>query len=202
MAKRLFDLLAAAAGLIVLAPVLGLVALLVRLDTPGPVFYRAERVGRGGAPFGMYKFRTMVVGADRLGPLLTRGRDPRVTRVGRILRHWKLDELPQLLNVLCGEMSVVGPRPESACYVARYSPEQRRVLQVRPGITGLAQVRFRHEEALLQGCKNLEEAYIAEILPRKLTLDLQYVDKQSLGLDIGLIAKTLACLVERDGQSR
>ena len=121
--------------------------------------------------------------------------------MGRFLRKWKLDELPQLLNVLRGEMSLVGPRPEAPCYVEHYTPEQRCVLQVKPGITGLTQVRFRHEESLLQRCGNVEEEYIREIMPHKLALDLQYVESQTLLLDLKLIARTLMCLFETDGMA-
>ena len=198
MAKRLFDLVVAYVGLILLTPVFLIVALLIMLDSRGPILYRGQRIGKDGAPFKMFKFRTMVANADRMGSALTRGRDPRVTRVGRILRKWKIDEFPQLLNVLRGEMSVVGPRPESPCYVEHYTPEQRRVLQVKPGITGLTQVRFRHEETLLQRCKNLEEEYVVTIMPRKLALDLQYVETQSFGLDMRLIAQTCLCLFRTD----
>lgn len=197
MAKRCFDLIAAAAGLIVLAPLLLLAGLLIKLDSPGPILYRGERVGKDGRPFPMYKLRTMVVGADTRGPLLTQGQDARVTRLGRVLRKWKLDELPQLWNVLRGEMSLVGPRPECAIYVTHYSPEQRRVLSVQPGITGPAQIRFRHEETLLERCVNLEEEYLASILPQKLALDLTYVQRHTLLGDLRLILETAACLFAR-----
>ena len=198
MAKRLFDLVLAATSLAVLSPLLLVVSLLIKLDSRGAVLYRAKRVGQGGRRFAMWKFRTMVRHADRLGPALTAGRDPRVTRVGRILRRWKLDEIPQLLNVLRGEMSIVGPRPEAPCYVARYTAEQRRVLEAKPGITGPTQIRFRHEEALLQSCADLEGEYVREIMPRKLALDLEYIDNRSLLLDLGLCVRTALALFERD----
>ena len=150
MVKRLFDVIVATAGLIVLGPLLLVLGLLIKLDSPGPIIYRGERVGKDGIVFRMYKLRTMVWGADALGPKLTCGQDPRITRLGRALRKWKIDEVPQLLNVIGGDMSIVGPRPESCAYVRYYSMDQRRVLCVRPGITGPAQVRFRHEETLLQ----------------------------------------------------
>ena len=175
MPKRLLDLILAFSSLILLSPLLLIVSLLIKLDSQGPVIYRAERIGQGGKGFGMLKFRTMVLNADRMGPALTRRQDPRITRVGRILRQWKADEMPQLLNVLRGEMSIVGPRPEAPCYVEHYTPEQRRVLQAKPGITGLTQIRFRHEETLLQNCAKLEEEYIREIMPQKLALDLEYM---------------------------
>jgi len=194
MVKRLFDLLFALVGLIVLAPLWLMVGLLIKLDSPGPVFYKGERIGKDGVPFRMYKLRTMVANADRMGSALTHSSDPRVTRVGRILRNWKIDEFPQLLNILRGEMSVVGPRPESPCYVKYYTPGQRRVLQVKPGMTGLTQVLFRHEEDLLNRCANLEEDYVERIMPQKLALDLQYIENQSLSLDVRLIMQTFLCL--------
>jgi len=198
MAKRILDITVALVGLILLSPLLLIVALAVALDSRGPVFYRGQRIGRGGAPFGMLKFRTMCLHADRMGSALTRGRDPRVTRVGCFLRHWKLDEIPQLLNVLRGEMSLVGPRPEAPCYVAHYTPQQRRVLEVRPGITGATQIAYRREEALLQRCTNLEEEYITRIMPQKLAMDLQYIEQRSFWLDIRLLARTFVALFEGD----
>jgi lipopolysaccharide/colanic/teichoic acid biosynthesis glycosyltransferase len=198
MAKRLFDIAVASIALILLSPLLLIVGLAVALDSPGPVFYRGQRIGKGGAPFGMLKFRTMCLHADRMGSALTRGRDPRVTRVGVVLRKWKLDEAPQFLNVLRGEMSLVGPRPEAPCYVEHYTPEQRRVLEVRPGITGATQIAYRHEETLLQNCTNLEEEYITRIMPQKLAMDLQYVEQRSLWLDIKLIVRTLLAVFEED----
>ena len=197
MAKRLFDFVVALAGLIALGPILALLALAVKFDSPGPAFYVGRRIGRDGVPFGMYKLRTMAEHADRMGSAVTRGQDPRVTRVGRLLRRCKLDELPQLANVLRGEMSLVGPRPEAPCYVAYYTPEQRRVLCVRPGITGLAQIRFRNEEALLQGCDDLETEYVTKVMPLKLSLDLEYIRRRSFWLDLSLIWRTAACLCAR-----
>jgi len=198
MVKRLFDLVVAVLGLVLLAPLLLMVSLLIRLDSPGPVFYKGERIGKGGQPFRMYKFRSMVTNADRMGPALTHSGDPRITRVGRILRKWKIDEFPQLLNILRGEMSVVGPRPESPGYLRHYTPEQRRVLQVKPGMTGLTQVRYRHEETLLGRCTSPEEDYIKKIMPQKLALDLEYLENQSLFLDIVLIMQTFLCLFQSD----
>ena len=179
MVKRSIDLVVATIGLIILAPVLPIVAILIKLDSPGSVFYGGERTGKNGVPFKMYKLRTMVTHADRMGAAVTQGLDPRVTQVGRILRRYKIDELPQLINVLCGEMSLVGPRPESPCYVKHYTAEQRQVLRVKPGITGPTQLKFRHEETLLQGCTNLEEEYVQRIMPQKLALDLEYIRQGS-----------------------
>ena len=197
MAKRLFDFVVALAGLIALGPVMALLALAVKLDSPGPAFYKGRRIGRDGVPFGMYKLRTMAHHADRMGSAVTRGQDPRVTRVGRLLRKSKLDELPQLANVLRGEMSLVGPRPEAPCYVAYYTPQQREALRVRPGITGLAQIHFRNEEALLQGCDDLEREYVTKVMPLKLSFDLEYIRRRSFWLDLRLIWRTAACLCAR-----
>jgi lipopolysaccharide/colanic/teichoic acid biosynthesis glycosyltransferase len=198
MVKRLLDFIFASVGLVVFAPLFVIVGFLIKLDSPGPIFYRGNRTGKNGEPFKMYKFRTMVANADQMGSALTRSEDPRITWVGRILRKWKIDELPQLLNILRGEMSVVGPRPESPDYVAHYTVEQRQVLQVKPGMTGPTQVRFRHEETLLSQCTNLEEDYIEKIMPQKLAIDLEYIENQSLVLDMKLIIQTLLCLFKPD----
>lgn len=198
MVKRCLDLLVALVGLCLLSPLLLVVGALIKLDSPGPVFYKGDRIGKDGVRFKMFKFRTMVVKADRMGSALTHGGDPRVTRLGRILRMWKIDEIPQLINVVRGEMSIVGPRPESPGYVAYYTPSQRQVLQVKPGITGLTQVQYRHEEILLSRYTNREEVYIGTIMPQKLALDLEYITQQSLALDLRLIGQTLLALFETD----
>ncbi len=192
--KRLLDLGLSLVGLTMLGPLFGMVALAVVLDSPGPVFYRGNRIGKDGVPFRILKFRTMVTHADRVGPALTSGGDPRVTRVGRIMRKLKIDELPQLVNVLRGEMSLVGPRPESPGYVALYTPQQKQVLRVKPGITGLTQIRFRNEEALLQRYTDVETAYVETIMPYKLSLDIEYIAQRSFSLDIRLLAQTVSCL--------
>jgi len=194
MLKRGFDLLASGIGLIVLSPFLALVAIAVRLDSPGPIFYRAKRIGRYGEEFYVYKFRTMVANADRKGPGITVANDRRVTRVGRILRRTKFDEFPQLFNVLRGDMSLVGPRPEDPRYVAYYTPEQRAVFAVRPGITSLASVQFRHEEETLVG-PDWERKYIELLMPAKLAIDLEYARKACLYQDIILIIKTILWLI-------
>lgn len=190
---RLIDVLAAAAGLLILSPLLLALALWVKLSSPGPIFYRARRVGRGGQPFHLYKFRTMVADADRRGPGITTAGDSRITPVGRFLRRTKLDELPQLLNVLKGEMSLVGPRPEDPRYVALYNAEQQRVLQVRPGITSPASLQYRNESELLRG-RDWETVYTQEILPHKLALELDYLQKRSVWRDLGLIGQTVLSL--------
>jgi len=202
MVKRVFDLFFAIVGLVLLAPLFVIITVAINLDSPGPVFYRGERIGEKGRVFKIYKFRTMVIEADRMGPALTRGGDPRVTTVGRILRRWKVDELPQLINVIRGEMGVVGPRPEAPEYVRHYTAEQRKVLEVRPGITGLTQVRFRHEESLLSRCANPEQDYVERIMPQKLAMDLEYLENQSLLLDLKLLVRTFLCLFEGTAQAQ
>jgi lipopolysaccharide/colanic/teichoic acid biosynthesis glycosyltransferase len=198
MIKRLFDLLVSLVSLIILAPLFLVAAIFIKLDSPGPVFYRGDRIGKDEVPFKICKFRTMVTGADRMGSALTHSEDPRITRVGRILRKWKIDELPQILNILRGEMSVVGPRPESPRYVEHYTPAQRQVLRVKPGMAGLTQVRFRHEETLLSHSPNLEEDYIEKIMPQKLALDLEYIESQSLLLDVKLFIWMFLSLFQSD----
>lgn len=195
MSKRLFDCVAALLGVIALAPLLLLIALCIKLDSPGPILFRQQRVGRGGVPFGIFKFRTMHRNAG--GALLTAGADPRITRAGRILRPCKLDELPQLLNVLQGTMSLVGPRPEVARYVACYPPEVRAiVLSVRPGITDWASICYREESTLLC-CADPERAYLDTILPAKLAYNLRYVRERSFWNDLRIIFSTLAALARK-----
>jgi lipopolysaccharide/colanic/teichoic acid biosynthesis glycosyltransferase len=196
MLMRLLDAVASGLGLIVLSPLLLLTALAVRLDTPGPVFYRAQRVGKDGVPFCLYKFRSMVFDADRRGPGITAARDRRVTRTGAFLRRTKLDELPQLINVLRGEMSLVGPRPEDPRYVVHYTPEQRQVFCARPGITSPASLRYRDESSLLAG-QDWERVYIEQIMPHKLAIELDYLAGRSLFTDLGLIAQTVWAVVTR-----
>ena len=198
MAKRLFDLILATFGLVLLAPVFVAVAVWVRLDSPGPVFFRQERIGRGGVPFRIHKFRTMRVAAESPGPALTIGADPRITRAGAFLRRTKIDELPQLIDVLRGDMSIVGPRPEVPDFVAAYPPELRaKVLSVRPGITDPASLQFRDESTLLARAADPEREYRDVVLPAKLRLAADYVDKASLAGDLRLIASTLRAMWSR-----
>ncbi len=192
--KRAFDVVAAACGLVALSPVLAGLALLVRLTSPGPALYRARRVGRQGQLFTMYKFRSMVANAERLGAGITACDDGRITPIGRVLRRTKLDELPQLINVLTGDMSLVGPRPEDPRYVALYTPDERRILNLRPGITSRASIRFRHEERLLSADR-VEEIYRTQVMAQKLALDLEYLDRQSLWLDLSILCETLLTLL-------
>ncbi len=191
--RRWLDVAASAVGLAALSPLFLGVGLWIKLDSPGPVFYRATRVGKDGRLFRLYKFRSMVTGADRQGPGITATGDARVTRAGRTLRRTKIDELPQLINVLNGDMSLVGPRPEDPRYVAFYTPEQRRVLAVRPGITSAASLAYRHEEQMLSGA-DWETIYREQILPAKLAIDLAYLARRSLISDIHLIGQTIAAL--------
>jgi lipopolysaccharide/colanic/teichoic acid biosynthesis glycosyltransferase len=192
--KRGLDAFVSAMMLVVMSPLLLIVCVLVKLTSRGPVFYRQERVGEDGRPFKIMKFRSMVVDADRRGPGLTSAGDPRVTRCGAVLRRLKIDELPQFWNVLIGDMSLVGPRPELPVYVANYDSRQRAVLTVRPGITDTASIAFRWEEELLAQRSNPEQFYKEDILPRKLALNLEYVANISLGYDFLLIIRTVRCL--------
>jgi len=193
MVKRLFDVIVSAMALILLSPLFLSVAIAIKLSSPGPIFYRAVRVGRHGVLFRLYKFRSMVVNADKIGAGITTAHDPRITPVGRFLRRTKLDELPQLINVLRGEMSLVGPRPEDPRYVALYTEEQRRVLRARPGMTSLASVRYRNEQALLSG-DDWETRYIQQIMPDKLAIDLQYIERATLLSDLGVLWQTFLAL--------
>lgn len=191
MIKRVFDLLASAAALLLLSPLLLMVAALVRATSRGPVFFRQERIGRNSRPFRIYKFRTMVQDAPRHGGLVTFGADPRITRVGRFLRAAKIDELPQLINVLLGDMSFVGPRPEVRKYVEMFRDDYAEVLRVRPGITDLASIKYRHEAEILGHADDPEREYIERILPDKIKLGKEYAKNNSLWLDVVIILKTL-----------
>lgn len=197
MSKRLFDIVAAAIGLALLAPLLLVVALWVRLDSPGPVLFRQQRVGRGGVLFEILKFRTMRH-STAAQPLLTVGKDSRITRAGAILRRYKIDELPQLTNVLLGEMSLVGPRPEVPHYVACYPQETRAiVLSVAPGITDWASILYRDESAVLGRAEDPEKAYLDIIMPAKLSYCVRYVQERSFWLDLHILLKTVAVLLRR-----
>ncbi|MEY8879653.1 MAG: sugar transferase [Leptothrix sp. (in: b-proteobacteria)] len=196
MAKRLFDLLLAGAGLLALLPLLLLIALAIKLDSRGPVFYRQVRVGRHGREFRIHKFRTMTHNPADRGPQLTVGLDARITRVGAFLRRSKLDELAQLIDVLQGSMSLVGPRPEVPRYVALYPAELRaKVLSVRPGITDFASVEYRDESTLLAASADPERTYREQVLPAKLALQAKYVDAAGVFTDLKLIARTLRAIM-------
>jgi len=195
MAKRLFDVVFSLLGLILLSPVLVVAASLVRIMSPGPVFFRQERIGRGFRPFTIYKFRTMVIDAPRLGAAITCDDDPRITPVGRLLRKTKIDELPQLLNVLLGDMSFVGPRPEVRRYVELFRDDYQTVLTVRPGITDIASITYRDEAAILGRAADPQAEYIDNILPHKIRLAKEYRQRSSVLFDLLLILRTIMAVV-------
>lgn len=198
MPKRLFDLLGAAVALLLLSPLLLLVAVAIKLDAPGPVFFRQERVGRFGRTFRIHKFRTMVADAPQRGLALTVGADPRITRTGTWLRRTRLDELPQLIDVLQGHMSLVGPRPEVPRYVQHYPPALRdRALAVRPGITDPASLEHLDEAELLADAADPEAAYVERILPHKLARQADYAARATLASDLAVLLRTLKLLVAR-----
>jgi lipopolysaccharide/colanic/teichoic acid biosynthesis glycosyltransferase len=199
--KRALDLALSAPLLLILSPLLVGLAVAVKLDSPGPALYRAQRCGYGGCPFTMYKLRTMVDTGDRDNSSpLTISDDQRLTRAGRWLRRTRLDELPQIYNVIKGEMSLVGPRPEDTGLVALYTVQQRRVLDCRPGVTGLSQLHFK-DEALLLSRDDPTGGYVERILPRKVALDLYYLERRSLFLDLRIIARTLFLPLKKMGRS-
>ncbi len=194
--KRAMDIAISGCALALIWPVLLLIALAIKIDDPGPVFYRQVRVGRDGKKFRIYKFRTMIVDADKKGLQITVGRDNRITRMGRFLRRTKLDELAQLINVFVGEMSFVGPRPEVPRYVKLYTPYQRQVLLVRPGITDYASIAYRNENDLLEGADDPERMYIDVIMPAKIELNMKYLREISPLADIRLILKTIVAVIK------
>lgn len=193
--KRFFDIVASGFGLVVLSPIMLLVALWIKLDSKGPVFYRQVRVGYKNRDFRIFKFRSMRIGSDKGSLLTIGGRDPRVTRSGYWIRKFKIDELPQLINVFVGDMSLVGPRPEVRHYVDYWTSEQMRVLTVRPGITDPASIKFRNENELMEMAKNPDDYYINVIMQEKIKLYLEYVDDAGFWYDIGLIFKTFLVIV-------
>jgi len=192
--KRAFDFTVSSLALLILAPLFGLVAILIKLDSAGPVFFRQERIGQGFHPFRIFKLRTMIESAQ--GPLVTAGKDSRVTRVGAVLRRTKVDELPQLINVLKGEMSLVGPRPEVRKYVEMFRQDYEEILRIKPGITDLASLKYRHETDVLGQSANPEEQYVTEILPDKIKLAKEYLRRSSFLVDVRVITKTIFKLVE------
>lgn len=193
--KRTFDIIASGLGLICLSPLFIFLAVWIKLDSKGPVFYRQTRVGRDNKDFRLFKFRSMRPDSDKLGLITVGGRDPRVTRSGYYIRKYKLDEFPQLINVFKGDMSLVGPRPEVRKYVDMYTPEQMHVLDVRPGITSLASIRYRNENDLLAAADDPDRCYIEQVMPDKLAIDLEYVKHASLSTDIRLIFSTLRAIL-------
>jgi lipopolysaccharide/colanic/teichoic acid biosynthesis glycosyltransferase len=194
--KRLFDIVASGLGLIVLSPLFLILAIWIKLDSKGPVFYRQVRVGFKNKDFRIFKFRSMRVGADKGSLVTIGGRDPRVTKSGYWIRKFKLDELPQLINVFIGDMSLVGPRPEVRHYVDYWTPEQMHVLDVRPGITDPASIKFRNENELMEKAEDPEKYYIEVIMQEKIKLCLEYVEKHNFWYDLGLIFKTFWVIVK------
>lgn len=189
--------MASGIGLIVLSPLFAVLAVWIKSDSKGPVFYRQTRVGKDNKDFSLYKFRSMRPDSDRLGLITVGGHDPRVTRSGYYIRKYKLDEFPQLINVFKGDMSLVGPRPEVRKYVDMYSPEQLKVLDVQPGITSLASIRYRNENDILAAAPDPDKAYIEQVMPEKLAIDLEYVGKANLWTDIKLIFSTFREIITK-----
>ena len=192
---RFFDLLFSFLGLVILSPLLLCLYVAVRIESSGGGFYRQRRVGKGGKEFTLYKFRSMRVGSDAKGLLTVGGKDPRVTKTGAFIRKYKLDELPQLFNVLKGDMSLVGPRPEVARYVAFYTPEQRKVLDVRPGITDYASIEYIDENRILGEADDPDKAYIESIMPDKIRLNMKYIENRSVKTYFSVIFLTLKKLI-------
>lgn len=191
----MFDITASGLGLLVLSPLFLVLAVWIKLDSPGPVFYRQVRVGRGNKDFRLFKFRSMRVGSDKKGLITVGGHDPRVTRSGYYIRKYKLDELPQLINVFIGDMSLVGPRPEVRKYVDLYTPEQLRVLDVRPGITDMASIRYRNENELLEQAADPEQYYRDVVMQDKLRINLEYIADHSFIKDLKIIFMTFKAVV-------
>ncbi|MBV6478578.1 MAG: UDP-glucose:undecaprenyl-phosphate glucose-1-phosphate transferase [Ignavibacteria bacterium] len=191
MLKRTFDIIFSAAGLIILSPLFLLISLIIKIDSRGPIFYRQIRVGKDSEDFLLYKFRSMRLNSDKDGLLTVGGKDPRITKSGYYIRKYKLDELPQLINVLKGEMSFVGPRPEVRKYVDLYNENQKQVLKIKPGITDNASIIYRNENDLLKESSDPESLYINEIMPDKLKINLEYIDKNSFASDLKIIFKTI-----------
>jgi lipopolysaccharide/colanic/teichoic acid biosynthesis glycosyltransferase len=196
MLKRCFDVISSLVGLILVSPVFLTVPLLIKLDSKGPIFFKQRRIGKDGKQFKIYKFRSMVQDAEKIGSQITAGNDSRITRVGKILRRYEIDELPTLINVLKGDMSVVGPRPEVPKYLKHYNGKYREVLSVRPGITDLGTMKFRDEAKYLNG-QNHGEIYEKEILPQKLNLNLEYIHHRSFLFDLRIILRTIALILKQ-----
>ncbi|MGE0561438.1 MAG: sugar transferase [Flavobacteriales bacterium] len=198
MIKRFFDIIFSLIGLLFLLPFFILIGLIIVIDSKGGVFYQQNRVGKNSKDFGLFKFRTMKPDSDKKGLLTVGGRDPRITAIGYHLRKYKLDELPQLINVLIGDMSLVGPRPEVRKYVDLYDKEQLQVLQVKPGITDYASIEYFNENELLGKSSNPEETYIKEVMPEKLRINLKYIEEYSIFTDFKIIFKTIGKIFGRD----
>ena len=200
MTKRLFDIVFSLLGLIILAPILLIISILIKANSEGDILYKQKRIGKAGEPFYVNKFRTMVKDADKKGKQITVGNDSRITRVGRVLRKLKLDELPQLINVLKGEMSFVGPRPEVSKYVKLYTKSQREILNIKPGITDYASIYFSNESELLDQADDSEEFYVNKVMPYKIMLNKRYIENKSLVEDVKVICMTLLKIVGLYGE--
>jgi lipopolysaccharide/colanic/teichoic acid biosynthesis glycosyltransferase len=199
MFKRAFDFVVSFLVILIALPLWLAVAIAIKLNSPGPIFYRGQRFGKDGRIFFIYKFRTMVLNAPNCGPGITRDNDPRITKVGRILRKFKIDEMPQLINVLKGEMSIMGPRPEDPKYVACYPKEYGQILKVRPGMASPAFIKYRHEEELLASAgDDVEKVYLKKILPDKLCMDIEYVRNQSFISDLSIFASAALSLFKKN----
>ena len=196
MIKRFFDIVLSVCGLMVLAPLFLVLAIWIKFDSTGPVFYRQVRVGRRNRDFSLYKFRSMRVGADKGSLITIGGHDSRITHSGYYIRKYKLDEFPQLINVLKGDMSIVGPRPEVRRYVDLYTPEQLHVLDVRPGITDYASIKYRDENSLLENVENPDDYYVRVIMPDKLAINLEYVSKHNLWMDLQIVWQTIIAVLK------
>jgi len=196
MMKRLFDIISSLVGLIFISPIFPVVPILIKLDSKGPVFFKQWRIGKDGKQFKIYKFRTMVQEADEVGSLITAGNDQRITKIGKLLRRYEIDELPTLMNVLKGDMSIVGPRPEVPKYLHHYGRKYREILSVRPGITDLGTLSFR-DEARYLNAQNYEDIYEKKLLPQKLDLYLEYVHHKSFMFDLRIILRTVALILKQ-----
>ena len=195
MIKRLFDILFSLIGLIILSPILTLIAISIKIDSKGPIFFRQLRVGRYSEDFKIFKFRTMQINSDKLGLLTVGDKDPRVTKVGYFLRKYKLDEFPQLINVFIGNMSFVGPRPEVRKYVNFYSEEDLKILNVKPGITDYASIKYRNEAEIIKQAIDAEKAYIEDIMPEKIKLNKAYIENNNIFIDVNIIFKTFLSIL-------
>jgi len=196
--KRIFDVATSIIGLIVLLPFFIIIAILIKLNDKGPIFYKQKRIGQNFKPFELLKFRTMIVNADKIGPAVTKDGDPRITKIGKFLRKTKLDELPQLWNVIRGDMSIVGPRPEVEKYIQYYKDDYKEILKVRPGITDYATIKFRNEEEILSKYDDTESAYIKYVLPEKIKLYKTYIKEISFLTDLKIIFWTLWRIVSKN----
>jgi lipopolysaccharide/colanic/teichoic acid biosynthesis glycosyltransferase len=195
--KRIFDLLLSIPSLVILSPVFLASAILIKLETPGPVTFSQERIGKGKRVFKLYKFRTMVKDASRMGPPVTKANDARITNVGKLLRKFKVDEMLQIINVIKGDMSVVGPRPEIKKYVDMFQADYEQVLRIKPGMTDYALIAFRNEEEILSTFHDVEEGYIQEVLPEKITLYKKYIAEMGFSTDIRIFFRTIWAILRR-----